>query len=91
MLILDWGDSSIAHPFFSLARADDEWNSRLRAAYLEPWGQNLEDTLQLALRLGAFTYAFDFLRLWEHLAEGEREQYRTSLPRILRRAVASAA
>ena len=48
--VVDWGDSSIAHPFFSLVvtfrfleevnhlAPDDPWFRRLRDAYLEPWG-----------------------------------------------------
>jgi hypothetical protein len=48
--VLDWGDSSISHPFFSLVvtcrfleertglQRHDRWFSRLRDAYLEPWG-----------------------------------------------------
>ncbi|HEX5245773.1 MAG TPA: phosphotransferase [Gaiellaceae bacterium] len=91
MLILDWGDASMAHPFFSLARGGDEWPARLRRAYLEPWGPGLDETLELALRVGSFAYVFGFLRLWDHLDETAREHYRAALPRMLRRAVASAA
>ena len=69
-----------------LARADDEWDDRARAAYLEPWGPGLEAVLDLALPVGSFAYAFGFLRLWDHLDEVEREPYRAFLPRILRRA-----
>src|SRR5262245_15203841 len=48
--VLDWGDASIGHPFFSLFEVfrflgemnhlppDDPWFGRLREAYLEPWG-----------------------------------------------------
>lgn len=86
ILFLDWGDAAVSHPFFSLARADDVWDSRLRAAYLEPWGPGLEDVLELALPVGSFAYAFGFLRLWDHLDEAERERYRDALPTILRRA-----
>lgn len=86
MLILDWGDTSIAHPFFSLARGPDEWPEELRTAYLEPWGAGHEETLALALRVGAFAYAFGFLRLWDHLTEQHRPAYADALPRIVRRA-----
>lgn len=86
MLILDWGDSAVSHPFFSLARADDHWDARVRAAYLEPWGPGLENVLELALPVGSFAYAFGFLRLWDHLDDAGRERYRASAPRILRRA-----
>ena len=84
--MLDWGDTAVSHPFFSLARADDEWDDGLRAAYLEPWGEGLAEALELALPLGSFAYAFGFLRLWDHLDEAGRERYRDSMPRILRRA-----
>jgi hypothetical protein len=86
ILFLDWGDTVVSHPFFSLARADDVWDDQLRAAYLGPWGPGLEDVLELALPVGAFAYAFGFLRLWDHLTEDEREPYRDAMPRILRRA-----
>jgi hypothetical protein len=48
--LLDWGDSSISHPFASLVvtfrfleernrmAPGDAWFARLRDAYLEPWG-----------------------------------------------------
>src|SRR5258708_2026394 len=53
--VVDWGDSSIAHPFFSLLvmfrfleefnhlAPNDTWFRRLRDAYLEPWGSGLEE------------------------------------------------
>jgi hypothetical protein len=87
ILFLDWGDTAVSHPFFSLARADDAWDARLRAAYLEPWGPGLEDLLELALPVGSFAYAFGFLRLWDHLDEEQRERYRDAMPTIIRRAL----
>jgi hypothetical protein len=86
MLILDWGDTSIAHPFFSLARGPDEWPADLLSAYLEPWGPGYEETLALALQVGAFAHAFGFLRLWDHLTGNERPAYADALPSIVRRA-----
>jgi len=86
ILFVDWGDTAVAHPFFSLARADDEWDDRARAAYLEPWGPGLEAVLEQALPVGSFVYAFGFLRLLDHLDGAERDPYRAFLPRILRRA-----
>jgi len=86
VLFLDWGDTSVSHPFFSLARADDEWDTRLRAAYLEPWGAGLEDTLEVALPVGAFAYVFGFLRVLDHMNEDQRARYRGALPAMLRRA-----
>ena len=86
VLFLDWGDAAVSHPFFSLARADDVWDERLRAAYLEPWGRGLEDVLERALPVGSFVNAFGFLRLWDHLDAAARDTYRASMPRILGRA-----
>lgn len=86
VLFLDWGDAGVSHPFFSLARADDVWDARLRAAYLEPWGHGLEDVLERALPVGSFVHAFGFLRMWDHLDEAGRTHYRASMPRIVRRA-----
>jgi hypothetical protein len=56
--ILDWGDSSVAHPYFSLVatlrHVEDAGISR---AFLEAWGGD-EDTLALALRVGRIAHAF---------------------------------
>ena len=58
--VLDWGDSSISHPFASLVVTfrfleefnklppGDPWFPRLRDAYLEPWGHGLTDAFALA-------------------------------------------
>jgi aminoglycoside/choline kinase family phosphotransferase len=57
--ILDWGDSSIAHPFFSLTQAfrhtPQEWHSQMRDAYLGPWGEHAA-CADLAIRLSWFAY-----------------------------------
>src|SRR5919204_6865147 len=57
--VLDWGDSSISHPFASLVvtfrfleeinklSPVDPWFARLRDAYLEPWGRNLTAVFDL--------------------------------------------
>lgn len=102
MLILDWGDSTVAHPFFSLfvtfrfldevnrLAPDDLWFARLRDAYLEPWGAGLVDAFELAQRVGAFAHVFGWLRLRDHLPPSDRESM-TSLPAILRQAIATAA
>src|SRR4029077_2260933 len=72
--VLDWGDSSIAHPFFSLVvtfRFLEEFNhlapgdpvfTRLRDAYLEPWGSGLEETFEFAMRAGRFAHAIAWMR-----------------------------
>ena len=74
VLVLDWGDASIAHPFWSLVvtfrfleeqnglAPGDPWFDRLRDAYLEPWGSGLGDVFDLALRVGIFAHAVAWLR-----------------------------
>jgi hypothetical protein len=98
--VLDWGDSSIAHPFFSLFETfrflegvngllpDDPWFPRLRDAYLEPWGTGLVDTFDLALRVGAFAHAIAWMRQRDHLPESKVADFDRWFPLVLRRAVA---
>jgi hypothetical protein len=56
--ILDWGDSSVGHPYFSLVatlrHVEDAGISR---AFLDAWGGD-EPTLALALRVGRIAHAF---------------------------------
>jgi hypothetical protein len=97
--VLDWGDSSISHPFASLVVTfrfleeitklppDDPWFSRLRDAYLEPWGKRLTDTFALALRVGTFAHAFAWARQRDHLPPDARVQFDTHFPIVLRRAL----
>jgi hypothetical protein len=99
--VLDWGDSSIAHPFASLVvnfrfleertglTPGDPWFARLRAAYLEPWGAGLGDALALALRTGAFARAIAYLRQRAALTAEERvEFFDDDFATVLRRALA---
>jgi hypothetical protein len=100
--VLDWGDSSISHPFASLLETyrfleernglppGDPWFARLRDAYLEPWGSGLEDVFALAMRVGAFAHAIAWLRQRDHLPEEERAEFDITFPIILRRAIAQA-
>jgi hypothetical protein len=72
--VLDWGDSSISHPFASLVvtfrfleernrlAPDDPWFACLRDAYLEPWGAGHRDTFHLAMTVGAVAHAVASLR-----------------------------
>ena len=57
--ILDWGDSSVAHPFFLFPQiyrhVDPAWHDRLRDAYVEPWG-DAGACVDLATRLSWFAY-----------------------------------
>jgi hypothetical protein len=98
--VLDWGDSSIAHPFFSLFETfrflegvnklppGDPWFTRLRDAYLEPWGTGLVDTFDLALRVGSFAHSIAWVRQRDHLPESEVPDFDRWFPLVLRRAVA---
>ena len=97
--VLDWGDSSVAHPFFSLVVTfrfldemnklppGDPWFARLRDAYLEPWGRALVATFDLALRVGIFAHAIAWTRQRDHLPEEERPRFDTWFAVVLRRAV----
>jgi len=98
--LIDWGDTSISHPFASLVvpyrfldeinRLDptDPWFARLRDAYLEPWGSGLADTFALAVRVGAFTYPIAWSRQRDHLSEAERVDFDPWFAVVLRRALA---
>jgi hypothetical protein len=62
--ILDWGDSCVSHPFFSLvvtfvfvATGQDE----IRDAYLEAYGGD-RATFDLALRVGRIAHLFKWIR-----------------------------
>jgi hypothetical protein len=98
--VLDWGDSSISHPFASLVVTfrflrertgllpDDPWFARLRDAYLEPWGHGLESVFALAMRVGAVAYAIAQLRQRDHLPATDRPAFDRSFPVVLRGAIA---
>jgi hypothetical protein len=87
--VLDWGDASIAHPYFSLyvnfqAVGDDD---RRRDAYLEPWGGGRVETFELAMRLGAFARACAWARQRESLAAPDRPDFDVRFAEVLRRAL----
>src|SRR5919199_185250 len=98
--VLDWGDASISHPFASLVvtfrfleeRAqlapDDPWFARLRDAYLEPWGRDLERVFELALRVGTFARSIAYLRPRVALPREERRLFDVDFSTVLRRALA---
>jgi hypothetical protein len=98
--VLDWGDSSIAHPFASLVVPfrfleqinglvpGDPWFGRLRDAYLEPWGHGLAEAAELALRVGAFSRAFAEARLRRRLPPDAIPAFDRDFTVVLRRAVA---
>jgi hypothetical protein len=99
---VDWGDASIAHPFFSLVVTfrfleevnhlgpDDPWFRRLRDAYLEPWGNWWKETFELAIRVGWFAHAIAWTRQRDALPAEDRPDFDTAFVTILRRAVAQA-
>jgi hypothetical protein len=98
--VVDWGDSSIAHPFFSLVvtfrfleefnhlSPDDPWFRRLRDAYLEPWGSGLEETFEIAIRVGWFAHAIAWTRQRDALPPAARPDFDRAFAIVLRRAVA---
>jgi hypothetical protein len=102
MRVLDWGDSSISHPFASLVctfrfleernglAPGDPWFARLRDAYLEPWGADLTDTYALAMRVGAVAHAIAEVRQRAALTGRERDDFDTDFATRLRRALAIA-
>jgi hypothetical protein len=97
---VDWGDSSIAHPFFSLVvtfrfleefnqlAPDDPWFRRLRDAYLEPWGSGLQEAFEIAIRVGWFAHAIAWARQRQALPAESRPDFDRAFARILQRAVA---
>jgi len=99
--VLDWGDASIAHPFASLVvtfrfleqrtglAPGDPWFTRLRDAYLEPWGgAGLQADFELALRVGGFARAIASLQTRSTLARDELADFDRDFATVLRRAMA---
>jgi hypothetical protein len=98
--VLDWGDSSIAHPFASLdvtfrfleeitgLPPSDPWFPRLRDAYLEPWGRGAATAFRLAIRVGSFAHTFAWVRQRDHLPEDARPEFDRWFAILVRRAVA---
>jgi hypothetical protein len=97
--VVDWGDSSIAHPFFLVVTfrfleevnplaPDDPWFRRLRDAYLEPWGSGLEETFELAIHIGWLAHAIAWTRQRDALPAEARSDFDKAFAIILRRAIA---
>ena len=94
--VLDWGDASIGHPFFSLFETfrflvelnrippGDRWFARLRDAYLEPWGPGHRVTFDLALRVGGLAHAIAWLHQRDALPEADRRGFDKGFAHILR-------
>jgi hypothetical protein len=99
MRVLDWGDASVSHPFFSLfvtfrfleevtrLPAGDPWFARLSAAYLEPWGSAASDDLAVALVVGGFAHAIAWARQRTYLPADELAAFDGPFSTILRRAI----
>ena len=99
--VVDWGDSSIAHPFFSLLvtfrflgsfnnlAPEDPWFKRLRDAYLEPWGRGHTEAFELAIRVGWFAHAIAWTRQRAALPAKARPEFDQDFARILRSALAT--
>lgn len=98
--ILDWGDASIGHPFWSLVvtfrfleringlAADDPWFARLRDAYLEPWGSGLVGAFERAMRIGRFAHAIAWIRHRDPLEGEAKASFDEEYTVVLRRALA---
>jgi hypothetical protein len=97
--LVDWGVSSISHPFASLVVTfrfldevnqllpDDPWFARLRDAYLEPWGAGLGELFALARRAGAFAHSFAWLRQRDALPAEALPAFDDGFGIVLRRAL----
>ena len=97
--ILDWGDASIAHPFFTPfvtfhwlralngLPAEDRWFARLRDAYLEPWGTGLVPLFDLAQRLAPVARALAWLRHHRAMGAGAFPGFDEQFPSVLREAI----
>lgn len=98
--VVDWGDSSISHPFFSLLETfrfleefnhlapGDSWFRRLRDAYLEPWGRGFEEPFETAMKVGWFVHAMAWARQRSSLPPMARPDFDRAFAIILRRALA---
>jgi aminoglycoside/choline kinase family phosphotransferase len=98
--IFDWGDSSVAHPLWSLVKplrnARDEGldPEPLRAAYLVAWTavepeERLRAALRVAVPVGIFAYALQVRRLLDFLPAAARPIRERYLADQLRRLLAS--
>jgi hypothetical protein len=102
MRVMDWGDASIGHPFFSLyvtfrflemaeyggLPPGDRWFARLRDAYLEPWGgAALVPAFERAIRVAAFAHVIAWLRHRDPMGSEARADFDVEYARVLRRAI----
>ena len=97
--VLDWGDASIGHPYFSLFETfrfleevahlspRSDWLRRLTDVYLEAWPRDERDDFETALTVAGFAHAIAWLRQRRHLEVAEHEQFDRAFARVLRRAI----
>ena len=97
--VLDWGDASIAHPFFSLFEVfrflgevnhlppGDPSFARLRDAYLEPWGHGRRTLFDAAHVVGGFAHAIAWLHQREQLPVADRPAFDDAFSQILHIAI----
>jgi hypothetical protein len=97
--VLDWGDASIAHPFFSLFEVfrflgevnqlppGDPWFARVRDAYLEPWGRDRRALFDVAHMVGGFAHAIAWLHQRNNLPDADRPAFDEGFSAILRLAL----
>lgn len=99
--LVDWGDASVAHPFFSTVvtfrfleernglAPDDPWFARLRDAYLEPWGGTARvEEFALAQRVGIFAHITAWAIYRAALDPAARPDFDEHFPVVLHRALA---
>ena len=75
--ILDWGDSCVSHPFFSLVVTFvfvETGQDEIRDAYLEAYGGERE-AFDLALRVGRIAHLFKWIRFRDALPPAELPSY----------------
>jgi Phosphotransferase enzyme family len=98
--ILDWGDSSVAHPLWSLVKPLRDARDRgldpepLCAAYLVAWRavepeERLRAALRVAVPVGIFAYALQVRRVIDFIPAEERPDREPYLADQLRRLLAT--
>jgi hypothetical protein len=75
--VLDWGDSCVSHPFFSLVvtfRFVGQRHDEIRDAYLEGYGGD-RAAFDLALRVGRIAHLFKWIRFRDVLPQAMLADY----------------
>jgi hypothetical protein len=77
--ILDWGDSGIAHPYFSLVvtfKFVQTGRQEIRDAYLEAYGGDREE-FERALRVGKIAHLFKWMKIRDVIPAEQLAEYDT--------------